>query len=172
MGNKVREFERAFASAVGAKHAVMVNSGSSANLLALAVLSNPVLPNHLRPGDEVIVPSVTWATTLTPILQHGCVPVLVDIDPETLNLRPESLTEALSSRTRAIMPVHLLGNPIDMGPVMEFAHEHGLWVVEDTCESLGITVAGRPVGSFGDFGTYSFYFSHHITTIEGGHARH
>lgn len=109
MGAKVREFEREFAKFVGTKHAIMVNSGSSANLLALAVLSNPSLPGALRPGDEVIVPAVTWATTIAPILQHGCVPVLVDIDPKTLNLRPQDLGKALSSRTRAIMPVHQIG---------------------------------------------------------------
>lgn len=168
MGAKVLEFEREFAAVVGSEHAIMVNSGSSANLLALAVLSNSSMPGALRPGDEVIVPAVTWATTIAPILQHGCVPVLVDIDPKTLNLRPEDLSQALSSRTRAIMPVHLLGNPIDMAPLMQFAEEHNLWVVEDTCESLGSSIDGRMVGSFGHCGTYSFYFSHHITTIEGG----
>ena len=116
----------------------------------------------------MIVPAVTWPTTVTPILQHGCVPVLVDVDPHTLNLRPERLHEALSSRTRAIMPVHLLGNPVNMGPLMAFAAEHDLWVVEDTCESLGSSIGDRQVGSFGHLGTYSFFFSHHITTIEGG----
>lgn len=168
MGARVREFEREFATLVGSRHAVMVNSGSSANLLALAVLSNASLSGALRPGDEIIVPAVTWATTISPILQYGCVPVFVDIDPHTLNLRPEDLASALSSRTRAIMPVHLLGNPVDMQPLMDFAHEHGLWVVEDTCESLGSSIGDQMVGSFGDCGTYSFYFSHHITTIEGG----
>lgn len=168
MGARVREFESKFAEFVGSKHAIMVNSGSSANLLALAVLASPSVTGHLRPGDEVIVPAVSWSTTLAPILQHGCVPVLVDIDPATLNLRPEDLEEALSGRTRAIMPVHLLGNPVNMAPLMEFAREHDLWVVEDTCESLGSSVGGKQVGSFGHFGAYSFYFSHHITTIEGG----
>jgi len=168
MGTRVRQFERAFADYVGSRHAIMVNSGSSANLLATAVLASPSLPGCLRPGDEVIVPAVTWSTTLAPILQHGCVPVLVDIDPVTLNLRPSDLPAALSSKTRAIMPVHLLGNPVDMGPVRELARSHDLWVVEDTCESLGSSVSGRQVGTFGHFGTYSFYFSHHITTIEGG----
>lgn len=168
MGAKVRAFERTFAEFVGTKHAIMVNSGSSANLLAMAVLASPSLTGALREGDEIIVPAVTWSTSLAPILQYGCVPVLVDIDPATLNLQPERLAEALSSRTRAIMPVHLLGNPVNMIPLMEFAREHNLWVIEDTCESLGSTVGGQQVGSFGDFGTYSFYFSHHITTIEGG----
>lgn len=168
MGAKVRAFEADFAAFVGTKHAIMVNSGSSANLLGIAVLANPALPGALRDGDEVIVPAVTWSTTLAPVLQHHCVPVLVDVDPDTLNMRPESLRDALSSRTRAIFPVHLLGNPVDMAPLMEFAREHDLWVIEDTCESLGSSIGGKQVGSFGDFGTYSFYFSHHITTIEGG----
>lgn len=168
MGAKVRQFEEAFAAYVGSRHAVMVNSGSSANLLALAVLSDPSVTGALQPGDEVIVPAVTWSTTLAPVLQHGCVPVLVDIDPQTLNLRPDSLDVALSPRTRAVMPVHLLGNPVDMAPLVDFARRHDLWVVEDTCESLGSTVAGRQAGTFGHFGTYSFYFSHHITTVEGG----
>lgn len=168
MGAQVKEFEARFARYVGVQHAVMVNSGSSANLLALSVLSNSAVQQGLRSGDEVIVPAVTWSTTIAPILQQGCVPVLVDVDPATLNLRPEDLAAAVSERTRAIMPVHLLGNPVDMGPLMSFARERGLKVVEDTCESLGSSIDGRVVGSFGDFGTFSFYFSHHITTIEGG----
>jgi CDP-6-deoxy-D-xylo-4-hexulose-3-dehydrase len=168
MGDRVREFEAAFAEAMGSKHAIMVNSGSSANLLALSVLAQTVLDGHLKPGDEVIVPAIAWSTTIAPILQLGCVPVFVDIDEDTLNMRPESIDEALSDRTRAVFPVHLLGNPVDMEPLMQRAHEHDLWVIEDTCESLGTEIGGRKVGSFGDFGTYSFYFSHHITTIEGG----
>lgn len=168
MGRRIAEFEERFAAFIGSRHAIMVNSGSSANLLAISVLASGRLPNGLRPGDEVIVPAVTWATTVAPILQLGCIPVLVDIDEETLNLRPADLEEALSPRTRAIFPVHLLGNPVDMPTLMEVADKHDLLVIEDTCESLGSTVGGRQVGSFGHFGTFSFYFSHHITTIEGG----
>ena len=168
MGSRVREFEDRFAEFVGARHAVMVNSGSSANLIAVSALASLALPGGLRPGDEVIVPAVTWPTTIAPILQLGCVPVLVDIDEATLNMRLDTLEQALSPRTRAIFPVHLLGNPVDMDAVMELAAARGLWVIEDACESLGSVVAGRQVGSFGHFGTFSFYFSHHITTIEGG----
>ena len=168
MGARVAEFESAFAREMGSKHAIMVNSGSSANLLAVSVLAQAALDGHLKPGDEVIVPAVTWSTTIAPILQLGCVPVLVDVDEDTLNMRPESIGEAASERTRAVMPVHLLGNPVDMQPLMERARERNLWVIEDTCESLGTEIAGQNVGSFGDFGTFSFYFSHHITTIEGG----
>jgi CDP-6-deoxy-D-xylo-4-hexulose-3-dehydrase len=167
-GRRVKEFERNFAELIGSKHAIMVNSGSSANLLALSVLAHGSLRGGLRPGDEVIVPAVAWSTTLAPVLQVGCVPVLVDVDPETLNLRPDSIAEAVSSRTRAILAVHLLGNPVHMDKLIDVARANDLWVIEDTCESLGSSVGGRMVGSFGQFGTFSFYFSHHITTIEGG----
>jgi CDP-6-deoxy-D-xylo-4-hexulose-3-dehydrase len=167
-GYRVREFERSFAEFIGSKHATMVNSGSSANLLALPALAHGSLPRGLRPGDEVIVPAVAWSTTLAPVLQIRCVPVLVDVDPNTLNLDPHSVAKAISSRTRAIVPVHLLGNPVDMEGLMEIANAHDLWVIEDTCESLGSSIGGRMVGSFGQLGTFSFYFSHHITTVEGG----
>lgn len=168
MGDRVAAFEREFAEFIGSEYAIMVNSGSSANLIAISVLCQHVVEGRLQPGDEVIVPAVAWSTSLAPILQLGCVPVLVDIDEQTLNMRPESITDAMSDRTRAVLPVHLLGNPVDMPGVMEFADSHDLWVVEDTCESLGSSIGGKKVGSFGHFGTFSFYFSHHITTIEGG----
>lgn len=168
MGARVEAFEHQFAEFIGSKHAIMVNSGSSANLIAVSVLCQQVVKNRLQPGDEVIVPAIAWSTTIAPILQLGCVPVLVDIDEQTLNMRPESVESARSERTKAVMPVHLLGNPVDMVPLMEAARRHGMWVIEDTCESLGSSIAGGQAGSFGDFGTFSFYFSHHITTIEGG----
>ena len=168
MGARVKEFEAAFAQFIGSKHAVMVNSGSSANLLALAILSAQAVPNGLHPGDEVIVPAVTWPTTVTPILQTGCVPVFVDIERATLNLRPEALEQAWSPRTRAIFVVHLLGNPVAMETVMAFARDRNLWVLEDTCESLGSVIDGKKAGAIGHIGTFSFYFSHHITTVEGG----
>jgi CDP-6-deoxy-D-xylo-4-hexulose-3-dehydrase len=168
MGPRVQRFEADFARYVGSEHAVMVNSGSSANLLAVSALTAQVTPQGLYPGDEVIVPAVTWPTTITPIIQNGCVPVFVDIDPETLNLRPEELEKAWSPRTRAVFVVHLLGNPVRMDEVTAFARERDLWVIEDTCESLGTTIGDRMAGSIGDIGTFSFYFSHHITTIEGG----
>jgi CDP-4-dehydro-6-deoxyglucose reductase, E1 len=168
MGAKVREFEAAFAEFIGSRHAVMVNSGSSANLLAVSILAAGAVPNGLRPGDEVIVPAVTWPTTITPIIQNGCIPVFVDIDPKTLNLRPEDLEAAWSPRTRAIFAVHLLGNPVAMEQVVEFARSHNMWVLEDTCESLGSTIGDKRAGAVGDIGTFSFYFSHHITTVEGG----
>jgi CDP-4-dehydro-6-deoxyglucose reductase, E1 len=167
MGRRVRAFEAAFAEYLGARHAVMVNSGSSANLLALAILGART-PAGLQPGDEVIVPAVTWSTTVSPILQLGCTPVFVDIDPLTLNMRTQDLDAAWSPETRAIFPVHLLGNPVDMAPLMKFAAEHELWVIEDSCEALGSRIGDRYVGTIGDMGTFSFFFSHHLTTIEGG----
>ncbi|MEW6775199.1 MAG: aminotransferase class I/II-fold pyridoxal phosphate-dependent enzyme [Bdellovibrionota bacterium] len=168
MGEKVFEFERRFAKRVGAAEAVMVNSGSSANLLALAALANPAFEGPLKPGDEVIVPAVTWSTSVWPIVQVGAVPVLADVSLETLCLDAASIEKALSPKTKAVMPVHLLGNACDMQAVKEIAKKKGLFVIEDTCEALGTEQDGKVVGTFGDFGTYSFYFSHHITTIEGG----
>ena len=168
MGTKVREFEDLFAQYLGARHAIMVNSGSSANLLALSILTNPATENRIQPGDEIITPAVTWATTVFPIINCGALPVLVDIDPETLNLDVEKIEDAITAKTRAIMVVHLLGNPCDMKRVMEIARAHNLFVIEDACEAHGAEIDGRKVGTLGDLATFSFYFSHHITTIEGG----
>jgi dTDP-4-amino-4,6-dideoxygalactose transaminase len=168
MGERVRAFETAFAEYLGVRHAVMVNSGSSANLLAVSVLSHHGTADGLRPGDEVIVPAVTWSTTAAPLVQLGLVPVFVDVDLDTLNVPPDEVERALSPRTRAIFAVHLLGNPVDMNAVVELARAHDLFVLEDTCESLGATLGARHAGTFGQVGTFSFFFSHHITTGEGG----
>jgi CDP-6-deoxy-D-xylo-4-hexulose-3-dehydrase len=168
MGATVRAFEREFADYIGTRHAVMVNSGSSANLLAVSIVSHLGTPDGLKPGDEVIVPAVTWSTTVAPLVQLGLVPVFVDVDPTTLNLRVDDLEHAISPRTKAIFAVHLLGNPVDMPGVCEVAEAHDLVVLEDTCESLGAEFAGRRAGSFGHAGAFSFFFSHHITTVEGG----
>lgn len=167
MGRNVEAFERRFAQYLGASHAIMVNSGSSANLLALSLLTLEK-DRPLRPGDEIITPAVTWATTVYPIAQLGCVPVLVDVELPSYNMNAESLSEAMGKRTRALLPVHLLGNPVEMKPLIELADERDLFLVEDACESHGAEVAGRKVGTFGDLGTFSFFLSHHITTIEGG----
>ena len=159
-GWKVKEFERTFSP-----NAVMVNSGSSANLLAVSALCNPVM-GALHPGDEVIVSALSWSTTVWPLVQHGLVPVIVDIDPETLNMDFVEVARAIGPRTKAIMPVHVYGNPCDIDRLMQFKNRQ--WIIEDCCESLGAYWDGKPVGSFGDIGTFSFYFSHHITTLEGG----
>mgnify|MGYP001559706563 CR=1 FL=1 len=168
MGAKVKQFESLFAQYVGVKHAVMVNSGSSANLLAVSVVTNPTIKDALRPGDEVITPAVTWATTVFPIVQCGAVPVLVDVGIDTYDIDPGEIEKAITPRTRAIMLVHLLGNPCDMTAIMAIARKHNLLVIEDCCEAHGAEHRGAKVCSIGDIGTFSFYFSHHISTIEGG----
>lgn len=168
MGKKVKQFERMFAEYVGVKYAVMVNSGSSANLLALSILTNPTLEDRIKAGDEVITPAVTWATTVFPIINCGAIPVLVDVDPFTFNIDVDEIEEAITDKTRAIMPVHLLGNPCNMDKIMAIARERNLYVIEDACEAHGAEFKGQKVGSFGDLATFSFYFSHHISTIEGG----
>ena len=168
MGDKVRQFERAFASYVGMEHGIMVNSGSSANLVALSVLASPNLGRRIQPGDEVITTPVTWSTTVFPILQIGAVPVFVDVDLETYGLDLDRVEKAITPKTRAVMPVHLLGNPVDMPRLMKIADRHDLYIIEDSCEAHGAEVAGQKVGSFGHLSTFSFYFSHHITCVEGG----
>lgn len=167
-GAKVRAFEDQFAAYMGARFGVMSNSGSSANLLAIAAIANPDAPNALQRGDEVIVPALSWSTTVWPIIQMGLIPVIVDIDPVTLNLDPNAVEAAIGPRTRALMPVHVYGNPCDMDALLDICKRHGLLLVEDCCEALGASYDGRAVGTIGDLGTYSFYFSHHICTFEGG----
>jgi CDP-6-deoxy-D-xylo-4-hexulose-3-dehydrase len=168
MGPKVKAFERQFAQSGGFAHAISNNSGSSANLLAVAALTNPAWEGHLRPGDEVIVPALSWSTTIWPLIQHNLVPVIVDIDPATWNIDPNEVERAISPRTRAIMPVHVYGNPCDMRALLDICQRHELLLIEDCCEALGGFYEGTPVGRFGKVGTFSFYFSHHITTLEGG----
>ena len=173
MGKLCEKFEREFAAYVGVDHAIMVNSGSSANLLALFALENPLVPldggrRRLRAGDEVIVPALAWSTTIWPVLQAGATPVFVDCDPRTLQVTPDSIEAAITPKPAAIVLVHVLGGACDVAKIREIASRRGLWLFEDTCESLGVTWDGRMVGSFGDMGSFSFYFSHHITTIEGG----
>jgi CDP-6-deoxy-D-xylo-4-hexulose-3-dehydrase len=173
MGKLCKRFEQEFAAYLGVDHAVMVNSGSSANLLALFALANPLAPiderhRRLKPGDEVIVPALAWSTTIWPVLQVGATPVFVDCDPRSLQVTAASIEAAITSKTVAIVLVHVLGGACDVAKIREIADRHGLWLFEDTCESLGVTWDGRMVGSFGDMGSFSFYFSHHITTIEGG----
>jgi CDP-6-deoxy-D-xylo-4-hexulose-3-dehydrase len=171
LGPRVAAFEAAFASAHGAPDAVFCNSGSSANLLAMAVLARPQGPGVgpvLLPGDEVVVPAVTWSTTIWPVAQVGCVPVLADVDPATLNVTVESVERALSPRTKAVFLAHILGNPAPIQAIAELCRARALTLIEDVCESLDADAGGRLVGTFGRMGTFSFYFSHHICTVEGG----
>lgn len=168
MGPKVRQFEKDLADYFSVSEAVTNNSGSSANLLAIAALANPMTPNGLKPGDEVIVPALSWSTTVWPLIQHSLVPVFVDIDPDTLNISPAAIEAAISEKTKAVMIVPVYGNPCDMDAITGLCARRGLQLIEDTCESLGASYDGKPLGTFGRVGTYSFYFSHHITTLEGG----
>ena len=168
-GTYTIDFERALANFVGVRHALFVNSGSSANLLALTGLTSPKLgARALKPGDEVITVAMGFPTTINPIIQNGLRPVLVDIDNLTLNALPAALEEAVSSKTRAIMLAHTLGNPFDLETVTRICKENNLWLIEDSCDALGSTYQGQRVGSFGDLATLSFYPAHHITTGEGG----
>ncbi len=161
--------QRALASFLGVRSSVLVNSGSSANLVAFAALTSPKLGERaLQPGDEVITAAAGFPTTVNPILQHGCVPVFVDSDPATGNLDPRRLDEAWSPRTRAVMLAHALGNPFDVDAVLDFCRRRSLWLVEDNCDALGSFYKGRPTGSFGDLSTQSFYPPHHVTMGEGG----
>ncbi len=168
VGPRTEAFETELGDFLGLKRTLAVNSGSSANLLAVSALRSPRLERPLEPGDEVITAAMGFPTTTAPIVQNQLVPVFVDCQLGTYNLDTEQLESALSRRTRAIFIAHMLGNPVDMGPIMDFAREHGLYVIEDTCEALGSTYDGQLVGTFGDVATFSFYPSHHITTGEGG----
>jgi CDP-6-deoxy-D-xylo-4-hexulose-3-dehydrase len=164
-----KEFEAGLASYVGAKSAMFVNSGSSANLVALSGLTSPKLGKRaLKPGDEVLTVAAGFPTTVNPIIQNGLRPVLVDIELGTYDAMANRLREAVSSKTKAIMMAHTLGNPFDLDTVRELCKEHGLWLIEDSCDALGSTYDGQRTGSFGDTATLSFYPAHHITTGEGG----
>jgi CDP-6-deoxy-D-xylo-4-hexulose-3-dehydrase len=174
MGAQCRAFEREFAGYLGVEHAVMVNSGSSANLIALFALADALvpadgaLPHRILPGSEVIVPALTWSTTIWPVLQVGAKPVFVDCDPHSLQMRADAIEAAITPDTSAIVVVHVLGGAVDVAAVEAIARRRKLWLFEDTCESLGVAWNGKRVGSFGHLASFSFYFSHHITTIEGG----
>jgi CDP-4-dehydro-6-deoxyglucose reductase, E1 len=169
-GRFAAEFEHSFARDVfGMRHAMLVNSGSSANLLALSCLTSPALRDkRLQPGDEVITVAAGFPTTINPIVQNQLVPVFVDVDIPTYNIDTSRLEEALSERTRAIMIAHTLGNPFDLAAVTDFARKHDLWLIEDCCDAVGSTYNGQHVGTFGHLATVSFYPAHHITMGEGG----
>lgn len=162
-------FEAGLAKATGARRALTVNSGSSANLLAVAALTSPRLGERaLKPGDEVLGVAACFPTTVNPQLLYGLVPVFVDVTLPTYNADPAQLEAAVGPRTKAIMLAHTLGNPFDLGRIKALCEKKGLWLIEDCCDALGSTFDGRPVGSFGDLSTLSFYPAHHITTGEGG----
>lgn len=167
MGEEVVAFERAFAAYFGMPHGIMVNSGSSANLIGIAALAHR-RDRPLQRGDEVIVPAISWATTYHPLQQYGLKLRFVDVELDTLNMDVSKLEQALTPRTRMILPVSILGNPAALDVIRAFADDHGLIVFEDNCESMDAELNGRKTGTFGELNTFSFFFSHHISTMEGG----
>lgn len=168
-GPYTEQFESRFAKTVGMRHAFMVNSGSSANLLALTALTSSKLGDRaLKPGDEVLTVAAGFPTTVTPILQNGLIPVYVDVNLETYVANDEALESAIGPKTKAIMMAHTLGNPFNLDLVDRLVKQHNLWVVEDSCDALGGTYREKNLGTFGDLSTFSFYPAHHITTGEGG----
>jgi CDP-4-dehydro-6-deoxyglucose reductase, E1 len=168
-GRFAEAFERQFAAWMGVRHAILVNSGSSANLLAVSMLTSKELgARALEPGDEVITTAAGFPTTVNPIIQNRLKPVFVDADIPTYNINVEMLEAAIGPRTRAIIAAHTLGNPFDLDTVLAVAKAHDLWVIEDTCDAVGATYRGQRVGSFGDVASVSFYPAHHITMGEGG----
>lgn len=168
MGPEVAQFETEFARYMGTRYAIMVNSGSSANLLMIAALFFTKERARLKRGDEVIVPAIGWSTTYAPLQQYGLHLKFVDIDLETLNFDLDQLAASISGRTRAILAVNLLGNPNDFARIQELIAGHDIVLLEDNCESMGAVFDNRQAGTFGLAGTFSSYFSHHISTMEGG----
>jgi CDP-6-deoxy-D-xylo-4-hexulose-3-dehydrase len=163
------KLEKELAKYFGSRYSFLVNSGSSANLLAFYALTSPKLGDRaIRPGDEVITVAAGFPTTINPLIQFGCIPVFVDVDIPSYNINVEDIEKAISPKTKAIMLAHALGNPFDLKAVMDIAKKHNLWVIEDDCDSLGATYNGKKTGTFGDLATLSFYPAHHITMGEGG----
>jgi CDP-6-deoxy-D-xylo-4-hexulose-3-dehydrase len=168
-GRFANEFEKNFSQYFGAYKSLLVNSGSSANLVAFYTLTSPKLGDRaIKPGDEVITVAAGFPTTVNPIIQYGAIPVFVDIDVATHNVQPDQIEKAVSPKTKAIMIAHSLGNPFDLDEVMRVAKKYNLWVIEDDCDSLGATYNEKKTGTFGDISTFSFYPAHHITMGEGG----
>jgi len=168
-GRFANEFESEFAKYFGAAKALLVNSGSSANLVAFYALTSPKLGDRaIKPGDEVITVAAGFPTTVNPIVQFGAIPVFIDVDVATHNVKADMVEAAVSPKTKAIMIAHSLGNPFDLDEVMRVAKKYNLWVIEDDCDSLGATYKGKKTGTFGDLSTFSFYPAHHITMGEGG----
>lgn len=162
-------FEKDFAKWFGSRTSLLVNSGSSANLVAFYTLTSPKLKaRQILPGDEIITVAAGFPTTINPMVQYGCVPVFIDVDIPTYNVKVELIEDAITPKTKAIMIAHALGNPFNLKVVMEIAKKHNLWVIEDDCDSLGATYEGKKTGTFGDLATVSFYPAHHITMGEGG----
>jgi CDP-6-deoxy-D-xylo-4-hexulose-3-dehydrase len=168
-GRYSEEFERKLARYMGSRFSFLVNSGSSANLLAFYALTSPKLGDRaIKPGDEIITVAAGFPTTINPMLQFGCIPVFLDIDIPTYNIKADQIESAITPKTKAIMLAHTLGNPFNLDIVMDIAKKYNLWVIEDDCDSLGATYNDKKTGTFGDLATLSFYPAHHITMGEGG----
>jgi len=168
MASNTKKFEETFAKNLGVKHALMVNSGSSANLLAIFAAGNPLRQNRLKKGDEVIIPVLCWSTSLWPLVQFGLKPVFIDIDPKTLNVDTNELINKIGPKTRCIFLVNVHGNSCDLFKIKNIAKKKKIILIEDNCESLGSKLKNKHLGTFGDFGTFSFFYSHQITSGEGG----
>ncbi len=165
MSKHTSRFEKEFANYVGSKYAVMVNSGSSANLLSVFVAKHL---NNIKPGDEAIIPSVCWSTSLWPLVQAGLKPIFVDVDPKNFNASVKQIYSKITKKTKILMLIHVLGTCLNISKVNKILKNKKIIVIEDTCESLGTRYKNKYLGTFGDFGTYSFYYSHQITSGEGG----
>ncbi len=168
MSKYTREFEKEFSKKIGAKYALMVNSGSSANLLAVFAAGNLMRKNRLKPGDEVILPILCWPTSLWPLVQFGLKPIFVDINKDNLNILEDQIEKKITKKTKAIMLINVLGNCCDLSKIKILAKKYKLIIFEDNCESLGSKYKNKNLGTFGDFGTFSFFYSHQITSGEGG----
>ena len=168
MSNITQKFEDIFKKKLNLKYSLMLNSGSSANLLAFQCLTNPYRKKRLKPGDEVLIPAICWSTSLWPIIQSGLKPVLVDVDRDTFNISLKDLESKITKKTKALMLVHVLGNSANMKKLINIVKKKKLILIEDTCESLGSKFQNKYLGSFGEFSTFSFFISHQISSVEGG----
>ena len=168
MSKKTNQFENYFKKKLGLNYCLMVNSGSSANLLALFALINPVKKNRLRAGDECLVPAVCWPTSLWPVIQAGLTPKLIDVDLNTFSINLDLIKKNITKKTKAIMMINVLGNCSEIDKIQKFAKDNNIYLIEDNCESLGSKYKDKYLGSYGDFSSFSFYYSHQITAGEGG----
>lgn len=168
MGIKTLEFEKKFGNFIKSKYCLMVNSGSSANLLAFFALINPLKKKRLKKGDECLVPAVCWSTSLWPIYQSGLTPKFVDVDKKTFSINLDTIKKNVTKKTKAIMILNVLGNCSEIDKISEFANKNNIYLIEDNCESLGSSFKNKMLGTFGNFSTFSFYYSHQLTAGEGG----
>lgn len=168
MSKITTEFEKFFSKKIGVKYALMTNSGSSANLLALSALSNPLSKKKIKKNSEILIPAICWSTSLWPILQNNFKPVFVDVEIDTFNIDLDKIEKKITNNTKAILIVHVLGVSVDMKKLMKIVKKYNLDLIEDTCESLYASYLHKKLGSYGRFGTFSFYYSHQITSGEGG----